>query len=383
MGIQRDKTTGEAEAVRTDNNLSQGYQEQCQKILREIMAHKDFGKKNPLDIGMELGYTQKDIFEALSIQEPENAVQEQLEYFVLNNGYVVSVNLINRKVSLVKKLDKGCNAKIKYGILVWDDSKNGFSIGVKSLFWENLNNGEKGEFTLPEELQQQENPLFRINKSIDRFFVLEDGILIKSSMDYYKVYYTGEVIKKELDYFYDADAVAEKDHKIYVAPIYRMWCMNSDLSNVESICEYEPDENRTVVGLEKDGDDIFYHVFDASGWWHHYYRKYNVDGERVQEDPFLTGDFIDAIGYVVNPKEILTTKNYKAYSNAIYDRATGKAVWGSAENPSFIYQVEAIYDKDIVLGCVSRLWDKNKLGITLFDLSKRNTPVFLPLESKD
>ena len=77
MGIQRDKTTGEAEAVRTDNNLSQGYQEQCQKILREIMAHKDFGKKNPLDIGMELGYTQKDIFEALSIQEPENAVQEQ------------------------------------------------------------------------------------------------------------------------------------------------------------------------------------------------------------------------------------------------------------------------------------------------------------------
>ena len=44
--------------------------------------------------------------------------------------------------------------------------------------------------------------------------------------------------------------------------------------------------------------------------------------------------------------------------------------------------MQSIYDKDIILGCVSRLWDKNQLGITLFDLSKRNTPVFLPLESE-
>ena len=96
----------------------------------------------------------------------------------------------------------------------------------------------------------------------------------------------------------------------------------------------------------------------------------------------MSGDFTDAVGYVSNPVEILSTKNYKAYSNAIYKRTSGKAVWGSSENISFIYQASAIYDKDIILGCVSRLWDKNQLGITLFDLSKRNTPVFLPLESE-
>lgn len=58
--------------------------------------------------------------------------------------------------------------------------------------------------------EQQKSPLLRINKSIDRFFVLEDGILIKADCDFYKVYYTGKVIKKELDYFYSADVVAEK-----------------------------------------------------------------------------------------------------------------------------------------------------------------------------
>lgn len=149
---------------------------------------------------------------------------------------------------------------------------------------------------------------------------------------------------------------------------------------MEIICKYDSDENKTVLALEKDGSDIFYHVFDESSLWHSYYRKYNMEGERVPEDPFLSGDFTDAAGYVSNPIEILSTKNYKAYSNAIYKRTSGEAVWGSSENISFIYQAAVIYDKDIILGCVFRLWDKNQLGITLFDLSKRNTPVFMPPE---
>lgn len=380
QGVPNDSR--DTEDIQPEGSFNLDDQDKYREILQKVMGHKDFGTRNPLDIGMELGYTQDEIFRVLSIQGTEDSVQEQKEYFVLHNGYVVSVNLINRKVSLVKKLNENCEAKIKYGILVWNDSEDGFSLGVKSLFWENLNTGEKGEFTLPKDQEKQESPWLRIDKSIDRFFVLEDGILIKSNCDFYKVYYTGKVIKKKLDYFYSADVVAEKNHKIYVASRLRVWSMNSDLNNVEIICKYDSDENKTILALEKDGNDIFYHVFDESSLWHSYYRKYNTTGERVPEDPFLSGDFTDAVGYVSNPVEILSTKNYKAYSNAIYKRTSGKAVWGSSENISFIYQASAIYDKDIILGCVSRLWDKNQLGITLFDLSKRNTPVFLPLESE-
>ena len=353
-----------------------------QNILQKIMKHKDYTKRNPLDIGMELGYTQEDIFEALSIQEIEEDEKEQKEYFVLQNGYVVSVNLLNRNVTLVKKIDENSNAIIKNGILVWDDSKDGYSFGVKTLFWENLNTGEHGKYVLPEECEQQSRLFFRISKDIDRFFVLKDGILIKSNQEYYKVYYTGKVIKKELDYFYKADLVLEKDDYMYIASRYCIWRMSSNLNDVEIISEYSPDENRTIVALEKSDNDIFYHVFDESGLWHHYYRKYNANGERIQEDRFLSGDYADAIGYVVNPVEIFTTKNYKVYSNAIYKTSSGKAVWGSSDNISFISQTVAVYDKDIVLGCVSRLWDKSQLGVTMFDLNKRNTPVFLPLESE-
>ena len=42
------------------------------EIMQRIRGHKDFGKRNPLAIGAELGYSKEEIFAALSIQGTED-----------------------------------------------------------------------------------------------------------------------------------------------------------------------------------------------------------------------------------------------------------------------------------------------------------------------
>ena len=90
-----------------------------ENIIKKISEHKDWGKRNPLDIGKECGYSEEEIFAALEIQQSEN--KEEKEYFILRNK-VISVNLQNRKVLLERKLNEKCNSEVKYGVLAWDAS---------------------------------------------------------------------------------------------------------------------------------------------------------------------------------------------------------------------------------------------------------------------
>lgn len=52
--------------------------QQYEKIMQDIYRHKDFGQRNPVDIGIELGYPEQDIVEMLqSISEKELIVETQ------------------------------------------------------------------------------------------------------------------------------------------------------------------------------------------------------------------------------------------------------------------------------------------------------------------
>ena len=246
-----------------------------ENIIKKISEHKDWGKRNPLDIGKECGYSEEEIFAALEIQQSEN--KEEKEYFILRNK-VISVNLQNRKVLLERKLNEKCNSEVKYGVLAWDDSEGIFEHG-KNLYWENLNTGDKGKFTLPEDETKKRRAGFSsmFKKGINKFWVLADGILINSSSDFYKIDYNGTVNKLETD-FWGADVVVEDEKNIYVADLFSVWSVNKDLSEAKILCKYDSGDSKTISALEKDDDKIYYHVFDE-GIWNSYYYKYSIDGK--------------------------------------------------------------------------------------------------------
>lgn len=347
------------------------------EIVKKISMHKDYGKRNPLDIGLELGYSQSEIFEALSIQGAAKE-EEQIIYFLLGRYKVAAVNLLNRKVSLVKKLDKDCEAMVKDGILVWANkselgmgSVSGTDSDVTKINWENLNTGESGVFSIP-----KQGHLF-----FHSVFIVKDGVLIFHYPNLYKCEFTGNIIKKVIEFGFDANVVVQDGDMLYMANMFRVWRMNRDLEDLYTICEYSASDNKTISALEKDGDEVYYHIFDESGLWNNYYYKYSITGSRVSEDPFFSGSYTNKIGFVANPIEIVTTKNYKVHRNAIYTRNSSQPVWGAKDGLTFLESIVSLYEQDILL-CRSGQPGKpvSQLRVTLFDLSKRKTPVFLPLD---
>ena len=297
----------------------------------------------------------EEIFAALSIQGTEK--KEQKEYFILD-GHVVSVNLLNRRVSLVKELPEDCEAQIKFGILVWKVTKD------KVIYWENLNSGESGKF-------------FGQDLVSYRFFVVGDGIILNNWNKIYKMEYTGNVWSWDYKMFGGISVVTENNGKIYLANMNSVICLDSETGILSTIYE---NEKKRITALEKDGNEVCYFVFDDDKAWNRYYHKYSVDGTEVERDAIFSGTFAEPLGYVAKPIEIVTTKNFKAHNNVIFQKNSGGIVWGSSKGLSFISQAVSIYDKDIIFCCASRLWDKDQLGVTMFDLSERSTPVFLPLE---
>lgn len=346
------------------------------QIIKEIKEHKDCGKRNPVEIGMECGYEQGDIINALSLMSAEKD-EEKKEHFILNNGDVIEINLVNRKVKKIDKIYDASKAKVNYGILAWQDENND-----KKLLWENLYNHEKGEFLLKETKSSEGFMLglggFR--SRIDNFFVLKDEIIIESSEKIYEVKYSGEIKEHRIEYD-GIYVVVENEKYICMVSNYRVYVPNKKSGKLEKIRNYSADDNKTICGLECDGGEIYYHIYDTSGF-SNYYRKYTIENNSVNEDEYLSGKFYDSlpIGFAPMAIELINTKNYKLHKNGIYKKGVSKAVWGSSENLQFINQGKALYDEDIILGITGGFRGNKEPGVTWFDLNKRTSPVLLPVE---
>ena len=92
-------------------------------MLKAISAHKDFGKRNPVDIGIECGYTKEDVLDMIQmIQSKKNSVQENESstkedkndreeyYFLFHRGseedaYIVSLDINNWSTKIVKVIE--------------------------------------------------------------------------------------------------------------------------------------------------------------------------------------------------------------------------------------------------------------------------------------
>ena len=125
-----------------------------QNMMEEIGGHEDFGKRNPVDIGIDCGYSEEEVMGMLEmIQMCQSEIQDEVQndgeaeiyYFMLRKQekrYIVSVNIDNWRIEVVKELG---NADISrfgmgYDTFVWILRDN-----EKIVFWENFRTRESGE----------------------------------------------------------------------------------------------------------------------------------------------------------------------------------------------------------------------------------------------
>lgn len=345
-------------------------EQQLRKIMNEILNHKDYGKRNPIDIGGELGYSPNEILEAMNMPNMEKKEEEKKEYLLLNSGQVVAFDLLKRKASVVKTLDENVEAEIKNEILVWTNAKGRFE-QVTNLYWENLKTGEKGEFQLEKLKSIAKLALINI-------YILSDGILITGMglSGIYKLDFKGDLYKLDQE-IRTMNIAIETSKKIFIANNYEVWSMKKDLSGVKKICKYSADDNTTVAMLECVEDSVFLHVFKEG--WNSYYHRYNITEDSMQslnEYPFLSGKFSSKIAFMANPEEIVTTENYVAIKNAIYPRTSSSAVWGKNDSMTFLRNTVHIYQDDIILGEIKKMGEKKQPEIAMFDLKKSRSPIF-------
>lgn len=330
-------------------------EQKLRKIMNEILNHKDYGKRNPIDIGGELGYSPNEILEAMNMPNMEKKEEEKKEYLLLNSGQVVAFDLLKRKASVVKTLDENVKAEIKNGLLIWTNAKGRFEKATE-LYWENFKTGDKGEFQL-EKLKREtptEDFFGILNKKfgIGKFYVLSDGVMVDAGFrEIYKIDFKGNFYKLNQEIF-GMDVVIETSKKIYIANNYEVWSMKKDLSGIKKICKYSADDNRTVAMLECVEDSVFLHVFKEG--WNSYYYRYDITEDGMQslnEYPFLSGKFSSKIAFMANPEEIVTTENYVATENVIYPRTSSSTVWGKNDSMTFLRNTVHIYQEDIIGNC--------------------------------
>ena len=351
--------------------------------MSEILNHEDYGKRNPLDIGGELGYSTNEILEAMNMPNMEKKEEEKKEYLLLNSGQVVAFDLLKRKAPVVKKLDENVDASIKNGILIWTNAKGRFE-NATELYWENFKSGDKGEFQLGKLKKEipTENFWGILSKKfgIRKFYVLSDGVIVDAGFrEIYKIDFKGDFYKLNQE-INGMDVVIETSKKIFIANMFEVWSMNKDLSGIKKICKYSADDNKTVAMLECVEDSVFLHVFKEG--WNSYYYRYNITEDSMQslnEYPFLSGKFSSKIAFMANPEEIVTTENYVAIKNAIYPRTSSSAIWGKNDSMTFFRNTVHIYQDDIILGEIKKMGEKNQSEIAMFDLKKSKSPIYFSI----
>lgn len=97
-----------------------------QYILRTILKQDGIENKNPVDVGIECGYSEEDVVEAIRLAYEIERSESELLYFIVGSN-VVSLNTFDWSVSLEKKIQKWYKiAKVQKGIwiIAYEDLNN-------------------------------------------------------------------------------------------------------------------------------------------------------------------------------------------------------------------------------------------------------------------
>lgn len=376
------------------------------EIMKEICNHKDFGKRNPVDIGMECGYGEDEVLKMLNylsekVESSENESDLQKKYYFLfsrkEKYYIVSVDIDNWSTQVVEEVKDynyiGTLFQIKKNIFARVDFND-----RKTIKWENLETKEHGEFFT--------------NEDIKKLLVIEYGIVAATSDQMILFKYDGTSIEKDIETY--ADLLIEEERKIYSISrsLGYFYVFSEDLEILKEMKYDFPYDYDCIVTDYEDGKLSWYlckeevHILDSNSY---YWKKYTEDN--TESGVFYNG-VVGLSGKYA--KEIcndicgVRTKNYKLLQRKIYtmdekyeicdfERKLGKK--------SGAGQVVGIFDKDIFIGItksldvnegenMAQVLSRSDLGILgtdlhygdailKIDLNNERKPIILPVNISD
>lgn len=364
-------------------------------MAEKISVHPDFGKRNPVDIGRDYGYSEAEVLEMIQmIRDLQENEQEkdtrETYYFGLMTRFgetafggktlhIVSVNINTWETKIVKSFEDfvfmptrragAYKWKIRNHILGWIISESegkgnlsGFLRGSTKIFcWENLETGEQKKFLSDVDIKD--------------FLIREDNIYLFTEDEVVVLGLDGEVIKREaITYIGNPNLIFEADNQIYIVGSNSIYKLNNEF-NVKKIAD--PDGLWSIKAVEFwKGKLTWYevkedtHLFSDNTWSYHRRREgeasYGSESTGVYGSISGISKGIFTQNYRLLQQEIRTMDN--KHKICTFNRQLSE--WREQD------QTIGIAERDIFIGVT----EDNK--IIKVDLKNERQPVVLPVELK-
>lgn len=368
-------------------------------IIKTISEHADFGKRNPVDIGIDCGYTEEDVLEMIemlrAMQEEEDKKRgtegdkskQGIYYFFIRKAegaFIVRVNRNTWKVEVVEEIadyNEYNRYDIKGNIFVRTYGKD--EDGQKTVVWENI--------------ESKETKKLLTEKSITNVMILDTEVLVL--MEGELLIWNGKDIlarKKDSSYFLSFTSLLfETEQDIYIIT------GSGDLHSIDKELKNEfkdhgvirpstsgvVSEHYSVQEIGVDDGKIFgFGSYERYGSGFFNTKKYRI-ASALELDTGVEKQFpFDRS--IRNHKRILslpyrdfTTKNYGLLGTEIYSREQMESESdGGYEDPVCIFerclprkQVIAEYDRDTFIAL------SENDDIIKIDLKNEREAVVLPV----
>ncbi len=356
-----------------------------QNMMEEIGGHEDFGKRNPVDIGIDCGYSEEDVMEMIRmIQMYQNTAQEdgeaEIYYFMLHKQekrYIVSVDINDWKMGFVKELGEIdlVTYELAYDTFVWvlEDNK-------KVIFWENFRTKESGKILLDFDLEGQ-------------ILLLEDGVIVKKdswgSDD--------EIIKLGFDRSIKSVKVPSRglghllvgENRIYSILVSwgsgYIYSISKDLEGeFQKECESDSRSNNLPEVSEQielyetgidNGKPFAYTLYER---WNDL-KLFSLDtGKHTVKEKLTLDGFQRSYRRLKYGYRDYTTEHYRLLGDYIYMKDNEEN--SVCEFPrACTHQGVAIYSKDIFID-VTYIEESNETAVIKIDMQSEREAVILPLE---
>ena len=375
--------------------------EKYDQMVKEISEHKDFGKRNPVDIGMECGYPEEDVLEMLKmlsekVDKKETKREQDKYYFMLqrgDKGFIVSVDINTWSAKVVKNIP-GTNIisanqwhigkwQIKNHIFAWTLERNKNFVQTESdgfLYWENLETGDQVKISIDFKIQSlliTDNEIIVIPEYYDR-----GDEIIGYGFD-------GSIRKKQIDYW-GGDWLLEGEDKFYGISSQSICCIDKKFENQKKLWDIGSNitANMSMVAAGFDEGDFYcYRWKQISTGLLSFGNQYDKFTESKGVKTSISGfsSCYDISLHQMYPLEGITTKNYLLFQRKICRRNDLSVVCTFNRhldiNNNNGGSIVGIYDKDIFIGVCENKYKEDVL--MKIDFRKENTPVILLIDSMD
>ena len=233
-------------------------------MMKEISEHKDFGRRNPVDIGLECGYTEEDVLDMIHMLQQKKEKGEiytgnssdKTGYFLVwkeREAYIVAVKMRDWKAEVIIEL-KGFERKDKF------DIKDHIFVRTagnekKTVLWENLDTGEKKRLLTDETIRNLIILDYGILILMETEMLVWDGDKILTEKKYTEsMLRVSEVIQAEdkICFYYAKNSYIYTIDKLLKSEISKYYIMTDVITGSS--------EKRKIQEIGNDRDKIF-------GYW--------------------------------------------------------------------------------------------------------------------